>query len=496
MTLIRPSLDYTAKDFDAIRARLVNIIPSAFPEWTDQQVANAGNLLVELFSFVGDVLTFYQDNQAQESRWSTAILRQSILSMVKLIRYTPTGASAASAQLLVQLSAPPAGAVTIEAGDQFSTADVSTPLTFQALSAVTIAAAANPPAVFVTVEHSQATEDLFTSTDLADQRYVLAGSPYLDGSLVLTADNGEYELVDDFLGSVATDRHAVLTVDENTRATVTFGNGIAGASPTGTITAAYKVGGGSIGNVAQNSIRRVVKTYMDATGVPVSMTVTNPSKAGGGDDVQTVESIRERAPVSLRATSRTVCREDYEINARRVAGVARALMLTRDELPSTPENQGVLYIVPKGGGFATEALLTQVYNMVTVEYPKTITFKLAVLSAVYLKIDVQVLVHFRPNAKPDQVAKQIRKRLADYFSMNTTAGSDNPTVDFGFYMDDAIAWSDVVNVVIDTPGVRKLDDGLGNLTLNGEADDFSVGPYHFPVLGTVTIVNAATGTTL
>lgn len=42
------------------------------PDWTDFDVASFGNLLVELNAFVGNVLTFYQDNFARESRLVTA----------------------------------------------------------------------------------------------------------------------------------------------------------------------------------------------------------------------------------------------------------------------------------------------------------------------------------------------------------------------------------------------------------------------------------------
>ena len=61
--LIDPSrLDFTDKDFDALRARLVSLATSAFPDWTDYDVASFGNLLLELQAYVGDVITFYLDN--------------------------------------------------------------------------------------------------------------------------------------------------------------------------------------------------------------------------------------------------------------------------------------------------------------------------------------------------------------------------------------------------------------------------------------------------
>jgi hypothetical protein len=493
---IRPSLDYTSKDFDALRDRLFNIIPSAFPEWTDRQVADFGNILVELFAWVGDVIGFYQDNQANESRWSTARLRRSLLSLMKLIGYVPTGAAAATVDLTVQLSVPPVGTVTIDVGDQFRTLDAVNPIVFQAITSATIAAQADPPVATVTIENSTASRDAVQSTGLPNQQYTLEEAPFLDGSLSITAEDGSYTLVDDLLSSGPTDRHATVEVDENDKALVRFGNGLLGSIPTGAVTFSYKTGGGSRGIVSRDTIKRALKSYVDSLGNPVVVTVTNLEKATGGVERQTVESIRRAGPISLRTLTRSVSREDYETNAERVAGVTRALMMTSDEKPSVRENAGELYLVPAGGGAASQALIDAVSAMITTRYPKTITFKPTILSASYLAVDVTVRVHLAKNAVAGVVGPAVRKSLAAFFALTAADGSKNPSINFGYYLEDALAWSDVFNAVRDTTGVRKIDDGLANLTLNGATDDLVVPPEKFPVLGTVTIVDAVTGIAL
>lgn len=493
MTLVRPSLDYTAKDFDALRARLFNIIPSAFPEWTDVQVANFGNLLVELFAWVGDVLLFYQDNQAQESRWSSALLRRSILSMIKMVGYQPVGAVAARAQLTVRLNATPAGSVTINVGDLFTTVDASNLVQFQVMQSAVIAAGANPPVAFVTVEHSKPAIEEYVSNGLPNQSLLLNGTPYLAQSLVITGVEGQYAVVDDFLSSTAQDRHFTLTTDESLRVKVTFGDGISGSIPAGTLALTYKTGGGSVGNVASGAIQKPLQTYYDSLNNPVSVRVTNVAKATGGVDVQTLESIREAVPRSLRTLTRTVGREDFETNALRVPGVARALMLTKDQKSSIPENQGYLYLVPTGGGMATVDLTSAVVDMITTKYPKTVTFKPTVLTAQYLQVNVSTVIHLRTGAVPSVVSKAVKDAVVAFFAIAAADGSRNNLMDFGYYLDGAIAWSDVFNVIRDTRGVRKVDDGVGNLLLNGEADDLVVPLEKFPTLGTVTVIDALSG---
>src|SRR3954470_12987339 len=95
--LLSQSSDYTAKDFASLKRRTRSLILSVLEDWTDDTSANFGNILVELFCHIGDVLLFTQDNQARESRLISAIQRKNVLALVKLLGYVPAGASAARA---------------------------------------------------------------------------------------------------------------------------------------------------------------------------------------------------------------------------------------------------------------------------------------------------------------------------------------------------------------------------------------------------------------
>lgn len=503
MSLLGQNVDYTDKDFDSLRARLINLVGSAFPTWTDFNVANFGNILLELFAFVGDVLLYYQDNQARESRITTAQLRKSLLGLAKLIGYTPSGALASTVEVTVTLGAPPTGDVTFAAGDTFRTLEITDPIVFQVLTSATILAGANPPQAVLQLENSLNSQEIFTSTGLANQEFTLSDTPYLDDTLSIVAADGTYTQQDDFLSSTSTDRHFTVSVDENDRATVRFGNGINGSIPSGTITTDYKTGGGSSGNVEAGAIQKVDKSYTDSFGNPQVVTVTNNNAASGGDDRETIEQIRVNAPESLRAINRTVSREDYEINAKRVDGVSRALMLTSNEREEIDENAGFLYVIPTGGGTPTQTLLDAVETMVTETYPNTITFLLTVAAPEYLTVDVQATVYLEAGTVPATVAAAIQSNLETFFDLELADGSPNPSIDFGFNLKDAdgnavneLAWSDVFDVVRDTTGVRKIGDSLGAFLLNGERSDVTIATQKFPVLGTVTLLNGDTGATL
>lgn len=504
MALLGASVDYTDKDFDSLRARLINLVRGAFPEWTDFNVANFGNILLELNAHVGDVLLFYQDNQSRESRITTAQLRKSLLGLAKLLGYTPDGAIASTAELVVTLGAPPVGDVTFAIGDTFRTLEITDPIVFQVIDAdVTITAGTDPPTAIVTVQNSLDATETFTSTGLPNQEFLLSDSPYLDATADVTAGDGTYSQVDDFLSSTSSDRHFTVTVDENDRATIRFGNGINGAIPQGSIDVDYRTGGGTAGNVEALAISKSDRTYADTFGNPQVVTVSNPSPASGGQNRESIEQIRVYAPESIRVLNRTVAREDYEINAKRVPGVSRALMLTSNERTEIDENAGHLHVIPTGGGLPTSTLKAAVLTMVTETYPNTLTFLVDVRDPEYLTIDVQATVYLEEGETASVVDARIREALEDYFAIELEDGSPNPTVDFGFNLKTAsgapaneIAWSDVFNVVRDVSGVRKIDDSLGAFLLNGERFDVEVATQEFPTLGTVTLLDGDTGAPL
>ncbi|HEU4406562.1 MAG TPA: baseplate J/gp47 family protein [Polyangiaceae bacterium] len=500
MAILPESLDYTARDFDALRTRLYALIQSTFPEWTDDGVAGFGNVLVEMYAFVGDVLSYYLDNQARESRLVTATQRTSVIALARMLGYRLAGARAATAVVRFTLARPPLAAVVFPAGTVVRTHEVTEPLRFQLLAPVTIPAGADPPAADGVVEHSATHTQAFDARALGGTDVPLDFAPFLDGSAVVTAGNGAFTELESLLSAGPNDRAFLALVDQADRAMLRFENGTSGAPPTGTLEVRYKTGGGAAGNVEAGRLVVLEGAFADVAGRPVQVTVTNPERASGGIDRQSLASAKLLAPESLRALTRSVGREDFEINARRLPAVARALMLTSNEDPTIAENSGVLYVVPRGGGPPTPALKNLVLHQVTVVYPCTLTFQVSVQDPVYKAVDVSARLYLRPGEATSVVRDRVRTRLAAFFRVSEPDGTPNPRVDFGFNVKDAegrvageLAWSDVFDVVRDTPGIRKVGGGVGDLRLNGLPADVKLAPREFPVLGDVALTDGDTG---
>jgi hypothetical protein len=393
-----------------------------------------------------------------------------------------------------------AGDTTIPRGSKVRTLEVTAPIKYQLLEDLIIPA--GQTSAIATVENSEFVTEFFASNGLANQSFTLARTPYIDGSALVSAANGAYVQVDNFLRSGSTDRHYVVTVDQNDRARFDFGNGVNGTIPSGTVQADYKTGGGAAGRVDAEKLQKLEGAFPDAFGNPTSITVTNVARSDGGTDRQSNESMRQLAPESVRVSDRTVAREDFEIVARKVPSVSRALMLTRNEDPGVSENSGILFIVPPGSGVASPSTLEAVAAQFVL-FPYLSTFQLAIQVASYLVVDVSVRAYLAKGAIPATVKAAIVANVATFFQDADEEGTPNPAIDFGFNMKDAdgnpggsLALTDVLNVVRDTIGVRKLDPSSIGFLLNGEHADVTIENKQFPKLGTVTVIDADTGVEL
>lgn len=500
--LLPGALDYTDKDFDSLRVRLQALIRTVFPTWNDYNVANFGNLLLDLYCYVGDVLGFYQDNQARETRITYVTQRKNLLALVKLLEYSPSSASAATADATFSIPAAMPGDVLIPGGRYCRTANVAGVQTVFQLLANTTILAGNLTATG-TVENSASYFEAFTSTLRPDQEVSMQKTPYIDHTAIVVAGDGPYFERVNLLDSGPTDHHFTVSVDQLGKATLRFGNGINGSIPLGTINVYFKVGGGKRGNVQAHTIIKLDGTYTDSFGTPVVVSVDNANPASGGADRETMTHVKQNAPASVRVAARTVAREDYEINAKRVAGVARALMLTSNEHPGVGENMGMLFVIPEGGGLPSTALKQAVLDEVSITYPHTLTFHVDVMDPSYLAINIETTVYLRQGYSAATAKAAILDALARFFEITRTDGSPNPNVDFGFNSKDAqgnpageVAWSDIFNCIRDVAQVRKVDESSTGLLLNGLRSDVVLGMFDFPTLGTVVIWNGDTGSLL
>lgn len=83
-------ITYLNKDFDSFKQKLLEFAQVYYPNtYNDFSDTSAGLMLIEMASYVGDVLSFYGDNQVQENFLQFAKQRSSLLSLAYNHGYFP-----------------------------------------------------------------------------------------------------------------------------------------------------------------------------------------------------------------------------------------------------------------------------------------------------------------------------------------------------------------------------------------------------------------------
>ena len=100
MADLKRDIRYIDRDFNSFRNALVNYSKTYFPDtYNDFTDTSTGMLFMEMASYVGDVLSFYLDNQIQETFIQKARQQENLYQMAYLLGYKPKVTTAATVEV-------------------------------------------------------------------------------------------------------------------------------------------------------------------------------------------------------------------------------------------------------------------------------------------------------------------------------------------------------------------------------------------------------------
>ena len=95
-------IKYTGRDFDNLRSQLIEFAKNYFPDsYNDFSPTSPGMMFIEMAAYVGDVLSFYQDSQIQESFIQYAKSPGNLYNLAYMLGYRPKVVTPAEATLEV-----------------------------------------------------------------------------------------------------------------------------------------------------------------------------------------------------------------------------------------------------------------------------------------------------------------------------------------------------------------------------------------------------------
>jgi hypothetical protein len=264
-------------------------------------------------------------------------------------------------------------------------------------------------------------------------------------ALELTGTDGPWTLRRDLLGSDRFARDFVVEMETDGTAALRFGDGTLGRPPAPgtTLTATYRVGQGTVGNIGRDSL-----VHLAATGVPV-LAVRNPLPGVGGIDPEPPDAARLAAPGSIDVLEGGSAVDEVVALALAHPGVERAAAGLRWT--------GSWYLLEvavqrKGGLPATAGFLAEV--RAGLEDSRIAGWELAVVPLRPVGLDIALTVLLDPEA----VRGKVERDLLEVFSNRDLPGGRRGffhPANLGF--GETIYLSRIVQAALAVPGVRAVD---------------------------------------
>ncbi len=415
-------------DFDAIKSNLKAFLQDQ-TQFSDYNFEGSGfSVLLDTLAYNTHYLGFNANMLTNEMYLDSADIRKNIVSLAKMLGYTPSSPKAPRASVDITLNDGTGSAVTMDKGTTFTS--VIDNVTYQFITNEDITMTPiNGVYKFSDVPLYEGTLVSFRYTvdsNDVDQRYIIpnvnADTTTLKVSVQTSANDTTlqtYSLASGLKGLSDTSKAYFLKETETGKFEVYFGDGIIGNKlADGNIVILEYI----ITNKEEANGASVFKTG-SAIGGFTDITIVTKSNAEGGAEVESKESIRFNAPLQYTAQNRAVTTTDYETLVKSIYPNAQSISAWGGEDDETPI-YGVVKIAVKAPGGSSLTNTTKLdivnklkpYNVASVRPEIVDPITTSVLLVVNAKFDKKSTVK-----TADTLRSEIESAITDYNSNTLTA---------------------------------------------------------------------------
>jgi len=355
-------------DFDAIKSNLKAFLQDQ-AEFSDYNFEGSGfAVLLDTLAYNTHYLGFNANMVANEMYLDSADIRKNIVSLAKMLGYTPSSAKSPVADVDITLNNATGSTVTMNKGTTFTSTIDNTTYQFVTNQDLTITPQ-DGVYKFSNVSLYEGTLVTFRytvdSTDV-DQKFVIPSVNADTSTLKVTVQNSAsdtttttYTLASGLRSLTSTSKAYFLQETDTGKFEVYFGDDVLGKklSDGNIVILEYIVSNKDEANGASSF------TLSSSIGGFSDVSITTNSNAQGGAEPETKESIRFNAPLQYTSQDRAVTTTDYETLVRSIYPNAQSISAWGGEDDETPV-YGVVKIAIKAASGSTLTNATK-QNIIT-----------------------------------------------------------------------------------------------------------------------------------
>ena len=409
-------LEISDFDFDSIKANLKTFLQSQ-SEFQDYNFEGSGfSILLDTLAYNTHYLGFNANMLANEMYLDSADIRKNIVSLAKMLGYTPTSVRTPVANINIAVNDGTGNSITMTKGTTFTSTVDGIGYQFITNSDITITPI-NGVYNFSSVSIYEGTPVSFryvVDTNDTDQKFIIPSSLADTSTLVVKVQNSSvdtttftYSLANGLQNVSNLTKAYFLQEAEDGKFEVYFGDGIIGTSliDGNIVILEYIVTNATGANGAATfSATSTISGFSD-------LTITVNSVAQGGTSAESKESIRFNAPLNYAAQNRAVTTTDYETIVKSIYPNAQSVSAWGGEDEENPVYGTVKIAIKSLSGSSLTAItkasiVTQLkkYNVASVRPvivdPETTT----ILLTSYVKYDQKSTTKTAENLKTDIVS--------------------------------------------------------------------------------------------
>ena len=355
-------------DFDAIKTNLKSFLQGQ-TQFQDYDFEGSSlNILLDILSYNTHYLAYLANMSTNELYLDSADIRNNIVSLAKMIGYTPSSPRAPLASIDVTLNNATGTSVTMNKGTVFTTSVDDTSYQYVTNSDVTITPSSgiykfnSLPIYEGTLVTFKYTVD---STDV-DQKFIIPSASADTSTLLVKVQNSSsdsttetYSLAGGYNNVTSTSKVYFIQEGQDGKYEIYFGDGVNGKSLLD-------------GNII--ILEYIVTNIEDSNGASAfalsgniggftDVTISTVSSSQGGASGETDESIRLNAPLQYAAQERAVTTTDYETLVKSIYPNALSVSAWGGEDDETPR-YGIVKIGIKAasGSTLTETTKQDIVN--------------------------------------------------------------------------------------------------------------------------------------